>query len=638
MGLRTFSAEESRAVLGVPDAYHLPSVPGSGYLRYDMDHMVGFRAAYASGWVGRDERAADGDSPMDVILNRLENQGPLAHQIWLPPLDQAPTLDELLLGLTAVEGRGLTQPGYPGAGQLNVPVGLVDKPFEQRRDVLYRDFSGGVGHGLFVGGPQSGKSTLLRSLISSFALTHTPAEVQFYCLDFGGGGLIAMEELAHVGGVAGRLDAEKVRRTVSEVQGILNAREEYFRTNNIDSIQAYRQRRAAGLLPDQPWGDVFLVIDGWATFKTDYELLEATVTDIATRGLGFGVHVILTASRYTEVRPALKEMLQNRIELRLGDPTESEIDRKVAQNVPAAVPGRGLSPDKLHFMTALPRVDGSSETEDLSEATAILIRGINDNWQGSHAPAVRLLPTLLPSDRLPKGFEHPDRGVAIGIDESSLAPVFVDFETDPHFIVFGESESGKSAVLRLLIKQISERYTPQQAKIVMGDYRRAHLQGVPESHLSRYCASAPALSETLEGLAGSLSRRMPGPDVTPEQLRNRSWYSSPDAFVIIDDYDLVATGMNPLAPLLEYLPFARDIGLRVIIARTSGGASRSLYEPAMQRMRELGAQGIVLSGDRTEGALLGNIAPSQLPPGRGYFHTRRRGGQLIQTGWLPARF
>jgi S-DNA-T family DNA segregation ATPase FtsK/SpoIIIE len=55
-------------------------------------------------------------------------------------------------------------------------------------------------------------------------------------------------------------------------------------------------------------------------------------------------------------------------------------------------------------------------------------------------------------------------------------------------------------------------------------------------------------------------------------------------------------------------------------------------------MRELGAQGLVLSGDRSEGALLGNITATQLPPGRGHFHTRRRGGQLIQTGWLPARF
>ncbi|WP_327353026.1 type VII secretion protein EccCa [Streptomyces sp. NBC_01304] len=675
IGLRTFSAAESRTAIGVPDAYHLPSIPGSGYLRYDTDTMVRFKAAYVSGAYrgegpSRVQRSTQlrpavftatevalppqpvieepdtsnevddalADTVLDVIVGKMINQGPPAHQVWLPPLEEAPSLEQLLPQLAVTPERGLTAPEYTALGRLNVPVGLVDKPFEQRRDVLYRDFSGGAGHGLFIGGPQSGKSTLLRTMISAFAFTHTPSEVQFYCLDFGGGGLIAMEELAHVGGVANRLDAEKVRRTVSEVSGILNEREEYFRANNVDSITTFRQRRAQGLLPDQKWGDVFLIVDGWATFKTDYEALEATVTDMATRGLGFGVHVILTASRYTEVRPALKDMLQNRIELRLGDPTESEIDRKVAQNVPAAVPGRGLTQDKLHFMTALPRVDGSSETEDLSDATGVLIRGINENWQGNPAPAVRLLPTILESDRLPKGFEHPDRGVAFGIDESQLAPVFVDFETDPHFIVFGESESGKSAVLRMLIKQITERYTPEQAKIVMGDYRRAHLEGIPESHLSRYCASAPALTETLEGLAGSLHRRMPGPDVTPEQLRNRSWYSSPDAFVIIDDYDLVATGMNPLSPLLEYLPFARDVGLRVIIARASGGASRSLYEPVMQRLKELGAQGLVMSGDRGEGQLLGNIYPQQLPPGRGQFHTRRRGGQMVQTGWLPARY
>ncbi|OEU85954.1 secretion protein EccC [Streptomyces abyssalis] len=672
IGLRTFSAAESRTAIGVPDAYHLPNVPGAGFLKYDTETMVQFKAAYVSGAyraagptrvsratqtrpvmftatpvalpVAPEPEAPDtdtvddalADTVLDVIVQKMVGQGPSAHQVWLPPLDEPPSLDQLLPALAATPERGLTAPEYTALGRLAVPVALLDKPFEQRRDVLYRDFSGAAGHGFVIGGPQSGKSTLLRTLMTSFGLTHTPSEVQFYCLDFGGGSLLSMEDLHHVGGVANRLDGEKVRRTVSEVMTILNEREEYFRAHNVDSIATFRQRRAAGQLPDQKWGDVFLVIDGWATFKNDYEMLEADVTDIAQRGLGFGIHLILTASRYTEVRPALKDLLQNRIELRLGDPSESEIDRKVAANVPAAMPGRGLSPDKLHLMTALPRIDGSSTLEDLPDATRQTISAVNEHWTGEPAPAVRLLPTMLEASRLPKGSDYPEHGLAFGIDESSLRPVFVNFETDPLFVVFGESESGKSALLRLLMHQITERYTPDKAKIVVGDYRRAHLQGVPEAHVSRYCAAAPSLQETLEGLAGSMSRRMPGPDVTPEQLRNRSWYDSPDAFVVIDDYDLVATGQNPLMPLLEYLPFARDVGLRVILARSSGGASRALYEPVMQRMKELGAQGVVLSGDKSEGALLGNISPTQLPVGRGYFQTRRRGGQLVQTGWMPA--
>lgn len=49
IGLRTFSAAESRTAIGVPDAYHLPSVPGSGYLKFGTDEMTRFKAAYVSG-------------------------------------------------------------------------------------------------------------------------------------------------------------------------------------------------------------------------------------------------------------------------------------------------------------------------------------------------------------------------------------------------------------------------------------------------------------------------------------------------------------------------------------------------------------------------------------------------------------
>ena len=49
IGLRTFSAQESRAVLGVPDAYELPAVPGLGYLKPDPTTLQKFKAAYVSG-------------------------------------------------------------------------------------------------------------------------------------------------------------------------------------------------------------------------------------------------------------------------------------------------------------------------------------------------------------------------------------------------------------------------------------------------------------------------------------------------------------------------------------------------------------------------------------------------------------
>ncbi|MGW2546572.1 type VII secretion protein EccCa, partial [Kitasatospora sp. NPDC001574] len=49
IALRTFSAMESRGVLGVPDAYQLPSQPGNGILRSDIATLTRFKASYVSG-------------------------------------------------------------------------------------------------------------------------------------------------------------------------------------------------------------------------------------------------------------------------------------------------------------------------------------------------------------------------------------------------------------------------------------------------------------------------------------------------------------------------------------------------------------------------------------------------------------
>jgi S-DNA-T family DNA segregation ATPase FtsK/SpoIIIE len=677
IGLRTFSAAESRAALGVPDAYELPNVPGSGILKFGTDEMVRFKAAYVSGvYRSGTQRGPSGGGPLpvdrrpvlftaaevpvqyvpvpqqraaaepeidealadtvlDVIVRRLEAQGPAAHQVWLPPLDSPPSLDSLLPGLAAVAGRGLTQPGYEGAGRLVVPVGLVDKPYEQRRDPLWLDFSGAAGHMQIVGGPQSGKSTLLRTIISSFALTHTPYEVQFYGLDFGGGGMSAVAGLPHVGGVASRLDPEKVRRTVAEVYGVLTRREEYFRSAGIPSIADFRTRRARGdiSVTDQPWGDVFLVIDGWGNFRTEYESLDPVVLDIAARGLGYGIHVILTASRSMEVRSSLKDQLMNRLELRLGDTMDSELDRKVAANVPTGVPGRGQSPQKLHFMGAVPRIDGLTSDTDLSDATQALATEVARHWQAPPAPEVRLLPRQFPAHELPPGDRFPHRGVAFALDEDNLEPVFVDFEQDPFFLVFGESESGKSNLLRLLVKQLTERYAGNEAKLFVIDNRRSLLDATPASHLAEYIPMSNSMDHHMAALADLMQRRTPTAEVTAQQLRDRSWWRGPTVYVVVDDYDLVSTSSgNPLAGLTELLPFARDVGVRFIIARSTAGAGRASYEPFMQRMKELGAQGVVLAGDPSEGDLLGGVRPRAMPAGRGVFVSRRRGKPLVQVG------
>src|SRR5690606_16300513 len=140
-----------------------------------------------------------------------------------------------------------------------------DRPFEQRRDVSWLDLAGASGHIGIIGGPQSGKSTAVRSVVTGLALTHTPREVQVYCLDFGGGSLSALRQLPHVGSIAGRLDTALVRRTVGEVATLLADRERRFTARGIDSMSSFRAlRRSSDLdatvaVPEDGYGDVFLV-------------------------------------------------------------------------------------------------------------------------------------------------------------------------------------------------------------------------------------------------------------------------------------------------------------------------------------------------------------------------------------------
>ena len=53
-------------------------------------------------------------------------------------------------------------------------------------------------------------------------------------------------------GVAGRRDTEAVRRTVAEVSALADDRESRFTEMGIDSIAAYRRRRATGEITDDP--------------------------------------------------------------------------------------------------------------------------------------------------------------------------------------------------------------------------------------------------------------------------------------------------------------------------------------------------------------------------------------------------
>ncbi|WP_280834581.1 type VII secretion protein EccCb [Mycolicibacterium frederiksbergense] len=640
--LKTFSPNESRAVLGIADAHQLPSTPGAAYLKTPAGEIVRLQTAFVSAtnpaaeapepasapsairtfsarWTITDQRRPQPETAtvLQQVVGRLAGHGTPAHQVWLPPLPRAVPLSDVLLS---------------DHEPLSVAIGLVDRPFEQRRDRLIVALGGAQGNVAVVGGPQAGKSTTAKTLAVALAATHHPRDVQLYGLDFGGGALTALRSLPHVGAVAGRGDGDLVRRTVAELHTLVQAREARFADLGIDSMAEYRTRRAGGGI-DDPFGDVFLIIDGWSTFRAEFEALEPSITALAVQGLSVGVHIVLTGSRWAEFRPALKDQLGTRIELRLGDPAESEMDRKRACQLGQCAPGRGLTREGRELLIALPRLDGAPSEAGIPSALSRVGDVLRAQYPGARAPAVRLLPALVHADELAGVCRtRPATQVLLGLGERELEPVVIDFAAQPDLVILGDAGCGKSTALRTLCRDLVAVNSPGRVQLLIVDFRRALLGAVESDHLAGYAVSAGALDVALPTLLQTLQARMPGAEVTQRQLRDRSWWSGPELYVVVDDYDLVAGGtVNPLAPLLSYLPHARDVGLHLLLSRRSGGAARAMFDPVLSAVKDLGCMGLMMSANADDGVLLGSVRPVRLPPGRGTLITRAAPDQLVQV-------
>jgi S-DNA-T family DNA segregation ATPase FtsK/SpoIIIE len=276
--------------------------------------------------------------------------------------------------------------------------------------------------------------------------------------------------------------------------------------------------------------------------------------------------------------------------------------------------------DGLQFQTGLPDLPALSD-----EA--------GERWRGPRAAPIRLLPRELEPSRLPPPSAR--EGVPIGVEERALDPVWVRFEgADPHFLVFGDGQSGKSSLLRGLGRGLVAAHPPEELQLVVVDVRRSLLDLAHDAHVMAYAASPPAAQQAAERLRAIAGERMAPADASP--LARPEW-DGPRYVVLFDDYDLVAgpTG-GPLAPLLDVLAVGDDVGLHVVLARRVAGSARGAYEAVFGRLRELGSPGVLLSGDPGEGPLLGGTKAQPQPPGRGLLVRRGERPVLIQTALTPS--
>lgn len=673
--LRTFSASESMAVLERPDAFHLPLTPGIGYFKVGTTIYSLFKSAIiTSPYISEAEKTKPStlireftstgqlisrvsvpahpasttlektqveQTEMDVVIRRMVQVQPRSastHNVWLPQLEKSIRLEAIFKQVIHSNLDGSSWFTAPPFGPLKFPIGLVDKPLEQVQEPLMLDFSGAGGHLALVGSPRSGKSILLSTIVASLIVTHSPRDVQIYAIDLGGRTLDQFAEAPHVGTVCtnSQKDGEKIRRLIYQMRKIIEDRANLFGDQQIDGIAAYRARRLEGRLSEQLFGDVFLIIDNFAQLRRDFDQLDAEIIDIVSNGLNYGVHVILATNRWSELPPKLLQNIGTRLELHLHDPIESEFGKAVAAALPAGLPGRGLTRDKSYFQTALPWVGGGMLAENASLATAIatLAHRTREAWKRAPAPPIRLLPTVVKWQQEPQRGTNQTAGVPVGIDEFRLEPVYIDLlSAGPHFLIFGDSECGKTNVLRVWMRGLELLYTPDQVQFAVIDLRRTLASNFARSkHLFAYAPSLSSVKECVDRIKKEIDQRQQiNSQLDLEQISKNQPWSGPHYFLFVDDYDILVGQMsNPLAPLYESLLNARDIGLHVVLARNSAGAT-GVIDAVLKRLKDMGSPGLIMSGNPQDGFLLFSQRANSFPPGRGYLVQRKQPTVQIQA-------
>ncbi|MCB0200914.1 MAG: hypothetical protein KDI03_12665, partial [Anaerolineae bacterium] len=437
---------------------------------------------------------------------------------WEPSLSGTETL------WPGVAWRGGEDAGLPAAMQ---PVaGLVDDPAEARQIPLSFDLS--RDHLVAFGDSGWGKTSFLRTLITSLATTHSPNELHVYVLDLGGRNFRSLEELPHIGAVIYADEEtfdERLMRLLGKIERIVDERQMLLSDAAANNLWEFNER-----YPEQALPAVLVAIDNFAELHENYELLiDSTILPLVRRSLSAGVCFAVTANIPNNMPSKLFALLGQRITFKQANSDRyMDIVGRGALEI-EDIPGRGyirIGRRPLLLQAALPvgifaaedpsrslpsGRDTLVEADELRRLAGNMRTAIEAgkiDWQHRPDP-IDILPEVVPLVDLLKRVppSRSQRIQAVLGQLGSLQPGLCDLKRlGPHFVIMGPPLSGKSTLLYNWIFSLADRYSPDQVAMVIIDTQRKLTEYGGQRKLEDrpHVLAAVSEPEVLEGLVEKL--------------------------------------------------------------------------------------------------------------------------------------
>ncbi len=352
------------------------------------------------------------------IYELAKEENAFARPLWLPPIPEKILVDDL---------RAKYVRQNKSVSNMSAIIGEYDDPTNQRQSILELSFEED-GNVIVYGSMGSGKEQFLTSIIYSLANDYDAQELNTYILDFGSETLKAFERTPQVADVVLSSESEKIKNLFKLLQGNLNSRKKLF-SNYGGSISSYISHT------DNKIQRILILINNYASFIETYEEYEDNLVQLLREGYKYGIHFVLTATNYSDLRFRVSQNFNRIFVLQMNDSAEYSMLLGSTNGLyPSKIKGRGLVEidDVIYeFQTVT-----AFENEDILQGINNFVEKMLMNSK-VYAEKIPVLPEKVNQEFL-SSVDKTYESFVLGVDYNSLSLATYNFDKNTTLFVVSE--------------------------------------------------------------------------------------------------------------------------------------------------------------------------------------------------------
>ena len=440
--LKVQAPEDSKDIIDIPDAARLK---GAGQFYFKVgndDYLVLGQSAWSGAlYLPSDQVKKDYDDSVEFIsdtgrilkkidiesnkttksqgeqltnivkyLNDLAKKENISKtQLWLNPIPEKIYLEDIRNKYKVKKENNIVNP----------VIGEYDDPSNQNQNVMTLNLSNG-GNTIIYGNAESGKETLISTMIFDIINNYSPDIVNIYILDFGSETMKVFKKAPQVGDVIFTNEGEKISRFFMMIRKELKERKNILSDYNGD-YNLYKK------ITNKSMPTFIIILNNYEAFNENYpntydEILETLLRE----GIKYGYIFVFTTGTTNGLRYRTAQNFKQKIVLQMNkDSDYSSIFDYIGKKRPARIFGRGLTnPEgKVYWEFQTAKI---AKDECWNEVIMNRIDELNKIYKVK-AKEIAVVPDIVTINYLERYFKSLNE-FPIGISNKNITPCLINIK------------------------------------------------------------------------------------------------------------------------------------------------------------------------------------------------------------------